>query len=273
MPVIGRAGTQYVPILDRSRRRLRLPLDLLPEALRHASDEGLASPLAAVRMETGGLMADGHLDPVATDLLRVMTAASLMVAVEVQQGGDESLATIWATPNRAVVTSSLDPTLVDVEPVRIGRLPDKLSELIVLEPPRAVADRPVRLLTALLADADTHRRDPAAFQRRLVDGGVLERDALRLWAFGAPATRRWRISSTWTTADGHQTAELRGLDAGSEGQWLIEMTGRRDHGGEMVFYPQGDGELLRALRHVLPRRWVGTALKLSPADAVPSVAG
>jgi hypothetical protein len=36
----------------------------------------------------------------------------------------------------------------------------------------------------------------------------------------------------------------------------------------MLFSPQGDGELLRAMRDVLPRRWVGTALNPRPAAAV-----
>jgi hypothetical protein len=250
---------------------MRMPVELVAEALRQASDEGLASPLATVRMETGGLIADGELDPVAASLLQVVTAASLMVAVEVQLGGDNSLSTVWATPSRAVVTSTLDPLLVDIEPVRLGRLPDKLAELILLEPPRSVAERPIRLPTALLADADSNRHDPAAFRRRLIAGGVAEADAGRLWAFEAPTTRRWRISSTWTTPDGQQRAELRGLDAGSEGQWLIEMMGRPDAGGQMFFVPQDDGQMLSALRGVLPRRWVGTALDIQPADAIQGI--
>ena len=69
-------GTQQLPILDRSRSRLRLPIEILPEALRQASGEGLASPLATVRLESGDIIVDGVLDPVAAEMLRVIAEAS-----------------------------------------------------------------------------------------------------------------------------------------------------------------------------------------------------
>ena len=67
--------------------------------------------------------------------------------------------------------------------------------------------------------------------------------------------------STWATDLGQQTAELQGIDAGRHGQWLLETWGDTERDRELVFTPQGDGAILRALRGVLPRNWIGTPLQ------------
>lgn len=258
------SGSRHVPILDRSRSRLRLPVEILPEALRQASGEGLASPVATVRLETGGVITDGTLHHAAAEMLQVIASASMMVAVDVQRYGDSSVTTIWATPSRAVVTSTLDPDLVDVEPVRVARLPETLSDVIVLGRPDGNATEAISLSTLVMADVDRLRTSPDEARHLLVGEGLADDDVERVLAFQAPSTRRWRISSTWATDTGQRMAELRGLDAGAHGQWLIEMTGHRDRPGELTFIPQGDGDTLRALREVLPRYWVGTALNPRP---------
>ena len=260
----SRSTSQFVPIFDRSRSRLRLPAEILPEALRQASGEGLASPIAIVRMETGGIIVDGELDPLVTAMLRVIASASMMVAIDVQAHSDSSRTTIWATPNRAVITSSLEPELVDIRPVRIVRLPEMLSDIILLRPPEETAEQPLSLSTIVMAEADNLRAEPDKARAVLAAAGLSDRELGYVLAFQAPSTRRWRISSTWATDTGPQMAELRGLDAGSSGQWLIEMTGHRDRPGTMTFTPQGDGGVLGALRQILPRRWVGTALNPRP---------
>lgn len=259
-----RSATQHVPILDRSRSRLRLPIEILPEALRQASGEGLASPVATVRMETGGVIADGVLDPSAAEMLQVISSASMMVAIDVRRDGDASVTTIWATPSRAVVTATLDPDLVDIEPVRLARLPETLSDVILLSRPETLHERPVTVPTLVMARAEERRGEPDHGRSTLVEAGVAEEDVELLLAFQAATTRRWRISSTWATDNGQRMAELRGLDAGPHGQWLIEMTGHKNQPGELTFTPQGDGDILRALREVLPRYWVGTALNPRP---------
>ncbi|MGF1599829.1 MAG: ESX secretion-associated protein EspG [Acidimicrobiales bacterium] len=247
-------------MIDRSRSQLRLPVDIVSEALRQASGQGLASPLAAVRLETGGLMSDGELDPQAADLLRVIAAASLVVAVDVQFRTDQSLTTIWATPSHAVVTSSLDPGLVDVAAIRLTRLPETLSDVILLGRPAPSESRPVTVPISMLGIVED-TGDPVTGREALTAAGIAPDAVERLLVFGSPTTRRWRISSTWATDEGPRTAELRGLDAFEQGQWLMELSGHRA-GTEMVFTPQGDGDVLRALRGVLPRHWVGTALNL-----------
>lgn len=264
----GRTSSQYIPILDRSRSRLRLPVELLSEALRQASDQGLASPVAMVRMETGGIMIDGELDPLATTLLQVISAASMMVAVDVQAHSDSSLTTIWGTPGRAVITSSIDRELVDIKPVRLTRLPETLSDIILLRPPESTAKRTVAIPTAVMAEVDRLRATPKQAKSALVERGLPQTEVELVLAFQSPSTRRWRISSTWSTETGQEMAELHGIDAGPAGQWLVEMTGDRNEQGTMTFTPQGDGAVLKALRQVLPVRWVGRALNpTNPAES------
>ena len=261
--VSGRGASQYVPVLDRSRSRLRLPAELLPEALRQASKEGLASPIATVRLETGGIIVDGELDPLAEVMLQVIAAASMMVAVDVQAHRDTSLTTIWATPNRAVLTSSLDLELVDIKPVRLARLPEILSDIILLRPPESTGEAPIVVSTATMAAADAVRADPDEARHALIEAGLGPDEIELVLAFQSPATRRWRISSTWAIEAGQQMAELRGLDAGAAGQWSIEMTGDRHGDGKLTFTPQGDGDVMGSLRQILPRRWVGRPLNPS----------
>lgn len=253
-------SSRYVPILDRSRSRLRLPVELLSEALRQVSSEGLASPVATVRMETGGIMVDGKLDPLAKAMLQVISSASMMVAVDVQAHSDSSLTTIWGTPGRAVITSSLDCDLVDITPVRLARLPETLSDIILLRPPESTATGPVTVPTAVMAEADNLRADPDLARAALSKAGLPEASVELILAIQSASSRRWKISSTWSTDDGQQIAAVRGLDAGAAGQWLVEMTARRDRPGSMTLTPQSEGDTLKALRQVLPVRWVGTPL-------------
>lgn len=244
------AGTRsrQLPIFDRSRSRLRIPIDILPEALRQANGEGLASPVATVKLETGGVMANGDLHPSAAQLLQVIASASMMVAVDVQYDGDSSVTTIWATPSRAVVTSTLDAELVDIEPVRVARLPETLSDVILLSRPEVTADHQIVASTLVVANAERFADQPERARRALEAGGICPDDIERLLAFQSPTSRRWRISSTWATDGGQQMAELRGIDAGLHGQWLMEMRGDHTRDSELVFTPQDDGAILRALR-------------------------
>lgn len=99
--------------------------------------------------------------------------------------------------------------------------------------------------------------------RAVLAGAGLDNDAVDVMlAVQNPGTRQWRITSTWAVDDkSSQTAELRGVDAGVSGQWLLEgsIDGVRN---TITLEPQGDGDVLRALRRVLPQFWVGRPLNI-----------
>jgi len=254
-------SSQLIPILDRSRSRLRIPDSLLPEALEQISGRRLASPVAVVRMESGGIMTDGDLDPLVTAMLKVIDTASLVVSVHVMAHSDTSLTTIHATPQRAVVTSSLDPELIDIIPLRITRMPEALSDMILVRRPESVGSRPIRVSASDVARAEQLRKTPD-MARAVLEGAGLDEEAIGVMlALQNPGTRQWRISSTWATGeDESNTAELRGIDAGPAGQWLLDGSIEQAD-NTLTFTPQGDGEVLRSLRRILPQFWVGTPLK------------
>lgn len=255
-------ASQLIPILDRSRSRLRIPANILPEALHQVAGRRLASPVAVVRMESGGIMVDGDLDPLVTAMLKVIDAASLVVAVNVMAHGDSSLTTIHATPQRAVITSSLDPDLIDVAPVRVARMPETLSDIILVRQPESIGTRPIEIPAADVARAEQVRGTPDLARAVLAGAGLDDEAVDVMLAVQNPGTRQWRITSTWAVDDDNSdSAELRGIDAGPSGQWLLH--GSNDGETDIIsLTPQGDGDVLKALRGVLPQYWVGRPLHL-----------
>ena len=115
-----------------------------------------------------------------------------------------------------------------------------------------------------LVTAESKRRTPEEATKILVESGLEVDEAEKVLAFQGDAIRRWKISSLWSTDDGQQTSELRGLDAGPHGQWLMALVGSRDQNGQMSFTPQGHGQMMKSLRSILPKHWIGTPLNPPP---------
>ena len=261
---------QGAPILDRSRAQLRLPSDMVSETLRIAHVQSIpdvgpdSAPEAPgretiERLEASGILTDGALDDVAFELLDVVNQASLVVAVDLRYGDDTSVPTVWSTPRRAVVSSSLDPAFVEFRPVPVTQLPQVLAELIVLRSPRFIGDVPISISADILTKAqEAEDRDTA--MHLLTDGGLDADQAVLMLDLQRSDVRRWKISSTWSTDAGQEGAELRGLDAGPSGQWLLGTTGDEGEQGQLTFTPQGHGEVMSAFRSVLPKNWMGTPL-------------
>ncbi len=273
------AESRLNPILDRSRAELRLPADLVTEALRIAqlqryrmkfnrAPENAEPPEGDIveRLQASGIIqsgpvADGaDLDPIAFELLDVVNMASLMITIDLRFGAHSSAPTIWATPKLVVSSSSLDPDYVEFSGAEVGQLPQLLAQLAVLRSPQFVGQSPIAVNTKALVEAEGKRQTPEAAIEVLMAGGLELDQAKRVLAFQGDGVRRWRIRSSWSTDEGQKLAELRGLDAGVDGQWLLALTGSRDQNGQMNFTPQGHGELMKALRSVLPKHWVGTPL-------------
>ncbi len=262
--------SQGAVILDRSRAQLRLPSEIVSEALRIAHVQSIPdvdrdataerpSEQTIAKLEAGGILEDGQLDPVAFELLDVVNQASLLVAVDLRYMDDTSVPTVWSTPRQAVISSSLDPSYMEFRPVPVTQLPQVLGELIVLRSPRFVGDVPISISGQILARAEKlEDRDEAV--EVLTEGGLDADQAVLMLDIQRQDVRRWKISSTWSTDEGQESAELRGVDAGPSGQWLMGSTGTDDDPGQLTFIPQGHGEVMSSFRSVLPRNWMGTPL-------------
>ncbi len=271
---VGQRGTvDSMPVLDRSRAHLRIPADLVSDSLRLAHIQSVPNPGTdpqrllpeahiVERLQRGGMMVDGRVDPVAAELLDVVNHASLMVAVDLSFGADSSAPTVLATPRGAVVSSSLDPSFVEFRPVQVAALPQVLSELIVLRSPRFVGDAPISVASDILASAIEQVDNYDVAIKTLMDGGLEADQAVLVIEFHNADVRRWRITSTWSTDDGPRMAEMQGLDGGDNGQWMIATTGNGD--AQTTFTPQGHGEVMSAFRGVLPRNWLGRPLSRPP---------
>lgn len=267
----GEDGVTSPIILDRSRCQLRLPANLVTECLRFAhalkysrngiEGTGAADSELVSQLRNAGVISGDDLDPIAADLLRIANQASLIINVELRYGADSSTSTVWATPRQAVVSASLDPEYADFRPVDVLQLPHVLSELMVARHPSHVGEAPISVATQAVADAEGVLDKPDQAAKILVEAGLSDEQAQRVLDFQDADVRRWRINSTWSTEDGQDSSELRGIDAGDNGQWLVAMTGTREDRGQLTFTPQGHGDVMRALRSVLPRSWVGTPLK------------
>ena len=144
------------------------------------------------------------------------------------------------------------------------QLPYVLSELMVSRPPFSVGEAPISVATQAVAEAEAVLDEPDRSVEILVEAGLSSEQAQKVVDFQDADVRRWRVNSTWSTEDGQESAELRGIDAGDNGQWLVAMTGSREDRGQLTFTPQGHGDVMRALRSILPRSWVGTPLKSPP---------
>jgi hypothetical protein len=262
------------PLLDRSRAQLRLPSDLVSESLRIAHVQSIPdvdidlvatapSPDAIDRLDEGEILVGGKLDEVAFELLDVVNQASLMVAVDLRYLADSSVPTLWATPREAVVSSSLDPDFVEFRPVPVSQLPQVLAQLIVLRSPKFIGDVPISINSQILSDAE-QAPDRESAIAIMTEGGLDADQAVLVLDLQRPDVRRWRISSTWSTEDGTQSADLRGIDAGPSGQWLVAMTDPSGAQGQMTFAPQGHGEVMSAFRSVLPKNWTGTPINQPP---------
>ncbi|MGH1487821.1 MAG: hypothetical protein ACRBK7_00255 [Acidimicrobiales bacterium] len=267
----GNAKNEGSPILDRSRAQLRLPTDLVTETLRIAHVQSMPNvdpdstpepptDRTVARLEKSGVLVDGVLDPIAFELLDVVNQASLIVAVDLHCMDDSSVPTVWSTPRQAVVSGTLDPDYIEFRPVAVSQLPQVLGELIVLRSPRFIGDVPISINSQILSKAKGLIDDREEALAVLTEGGLDSDQAVLALDIQRPDVRRWRITSTWSTDDGQETTELRGLDAGLSGHWLIGSTTGDDEVGQLTFTPQGHGEVMSAFRSVLPKNWMGTPL-------------
>jgi hypothetical protein len=268
---VGAESMLATPMFDRSRALLRLPTNLVTDTLDLAHVQSMPAvaggvpepqlPEAIEKLEAAGIMTGGVIDPVAQQLLEVVNQASLIVTIRLTYGEDASTSTIWATPRMAVMSSTLGEGHVDYQPVSVSQLPQTLAQLIVLQSPRFVGDVLLELDASLLEQVTETREDVEAAAQLLTDAGLDSDQAILLVDLQRSDTRRWRITSQWSTEDGPLEAEMVGVDGGASGQWLITAEQPPDAEQTRVLYtPQGHGEVMSGFRGVLPKNWLGTPL-------------
>ncbi len=258
---------------DRSQSRLRMPTAIVAETLRIVNNlsfpdtsiegiENLDQHVVDVLIDNQVLIDDG-IDPMAEVMLGVINQASLMISLDLHYGPDTSHRTIWATPRQAIVSNEVEANLVELRPADVSQLPFVLHQMMLAGSPRFVGAAPISIATEAVVKAEKLVAQGQAAEATdiLTEAGLSEEQARIVLSFEPGRVRRWRIASAWSTERGQESRELRGIDADSNGQWLVAMTGSSgEDRGQITFTPQGHGDIMRSLRAVLPRVWLGRPL-------------
>lgn len=238
--------------LDRERRALSVPRRLMPAILAiHAGDSPRDSAEAA-ELETSGVTAADHLDPLVTTLINIMTSPTLVITAEVAGGSRQRLVTIWATATGAVVGTTSDRHQFELLQIEPELMVFHLAQATGLSPGRPVLftggcslpAAALRSAEALIAED----ADRAAALLRIAG-------ASSLWAgriCDALARRRtvWTVESVWL-GQGRRKARssLKVLDAGRAGYWRMTDRGSAD---TVSLDVAGFDDLLAALFSLLP---------------------
>lgn len=235
------------------------------ESRKRYNETAPADSEVAPTFKEANILAADSLAPLAKEMFEIINAASLEIKLTVSTKTKRSISYVWATPNRGIRTSSFDGTYIDLLPMATERIPQIISDLIVVRKPSQVGEAPISVSYETWQKA-THTPDIEAAILLLTDGGLEENQAIRLMQFQGNEARRWSISSRWSTEDGDDTAGLEGVDSGLDGQWLVAHTGDEANPGQLSYSPVSQSDLTKALRTVFPRSWISRALRPMPAN-------
>jgi hypothetical protein len=178
---------------------------------------------AIAELERAGISRNGSLHPLAADLLSVVTGPTTVVSTEVTEESTE-IATIWHHNGKAVLGQpSANDTFVlhSIEP---SLLPFYLAQLTRIEArPSFSFSGSVTVAAETLEVAEDHwASNPARAMAAISSAGVEARWAERLVLAHRSRLRTWCATSLWTEIDhSHHDAELRVLDAGRLGYWVV----------------------------------------------------
>jgi EspG family len=244
--------TRRRPTIDRDRRTLSIPRRLMPSLL--AMQTGtVAEPAAVAELRAGGIVSAGHLDPLASDLLDVITGPSLVVSVDVDRRPETPrLVTFWRTGDRAVVGTTDAKRRFHLTEIAADLLPFHLAQATGIRPlaqPHYEGSFvvPARVLAAA---EETAGSDPARTESALVAAGIEP-----LWAerfLAALLLRRavWTAESVWLRGiDGRGGVSLSVLDGGHAGYWRLGPS----NPDAITVTPSGFDDLMRRIAALLPR--------------------
>ena len=211
-------------VIDHTRRSVSVPRHLMPVLLALHAGERPGSTEAVVGLRADGLMRAERLDPLLTTLIGVMTNPALVITVEVAGARTPRLATIWGTPQRAVLGMTDDRHRFDLIQIEPGLLPFHLAQATGLAPhPQPPFSGGFWLPGALLKSVEELiKTDPAAAEASLQRAGVPIVWADRLLIALAHQRALWTVESVWLgTRRQRRDARLSVLDAGPAGHWRL----------------------------------------------------
>lgn len=245
-----------LPVLDAGRRALTLPRRLVPVAMLLRTgglDETDATMTRAIsELERAGISRGGSLHPLAADLLSVVTGPTTVVSTEVTEESTE-IATIWHHNGKAVLGRPSAHDAFALHSIEPHLLPFYLAQLtrIVARPTPGFSGSVTVPADALEIAEDLWATDPAAATAMIAGVGVEEQWAKRLVLAHRSRLRTWYATSLWTEVDhSHHDAELRVLDAGRLGYWVV--TNEPKETPTLRFTVATLDEILERIRALIP---------------------
>jgi len=215
------------PVLDAGRRALTLPRRLVPVAmLLRTGGPTEADPAltrAICELERAGISRNGALHPLAADLLSVVTGPTSVVSTEVTEEVTE-IATIWHHNGRAVLGRPSGDDAFALFSIEPPLLPFHLAQLtkIVARPDPSFTGSFTVPAEAMEVAESLWTANPESASGVIVAAGVEAPWAKRLVLAHRSRLRSWCATSLWTDIDhSHHDAELRVLDAGHLGYWVV----------------------------------------------------
>ncbi len=213
------------PEIDRKRRSVSIPKDLMPVVLAMHGGEPCGASADVARLQDYGLVHAKSLDPLLTSLVEVMTNPSLVVTVEVARAHSPQLSTIWGTPRRAVIGGTNDRKRFQLQQIEPQLLPFHLAQATGLGPrpqPPFLGGCSVPAAALRLAE-ELAATEPDEAEHVLAAAGLASPWSDRILIALTHRRSLWTVESVWLGARHRRRgSRLSVLDAGSAGYWCLE---------------------------------------------------
>lgn len=120
-------------MLDVTPHALMVPAALLPSTLRaHQAGSEVAVPLLRSHLEAAGLVVNGRLHPVASDMADVIVDPDLIMQIKVTRTRHEACATVWANERGAVAGRPATESHHELRELRRSALTFHIAEIVRL---------------------------------------------------------------------------------------------------------------------------------------------
>ena len=213
------------PEIDRERRSVSIPRDLMPVVLAMHGGEPWGTVADVARLQDHGLAHAENLDPLLAGLVEVMTNPTLVITVEVAGAHSPQLSTIWGTPRRAVIGRTNDRQRFQLQQIEPQLLPFHLAQATGLGPrpqPPFLGGCSVSAAALSLAE-DLVAAEPDEAEHVLAAAGLGSPWSDRILIALAHRRSLWTVESVWLgTKHSRRGSRLSVLDAGSAGYWRLE---------------------------------------------------